>query len=63
MEVKSLSFVVAVTIREVSSYTVLAGFGATDAALVHQILASVQSSVGAEHNKDGFFGYICTGKS
>lgn len=59
VEVKSLTFVVVVTIREVSSYTVLAGFGATDTAPVHQILASVQSSVGTEHNKDELFGYIC----
>lgn len=47
-----------VTIREVSSYTVLAGFGATDTAPVHKILASGQSSVGTEHNKDGFIGYV-----
>lgn len=43
MEVKSLSFVVVLTIREVSSCTVLAGFGVTDTAPVHQILISVKT--------------------
>lgn len=45
MEVKSLSFFVVVTIREVSSYTVLAGFGATDTAPVHQLLVSVNTII------------------